>query len=112
MYARDSRSSRLDDSTGRRTSETAVREIKGARTDTEVRVDGGEQRRSHTVEIVLLVRDVRGRARVAEFFGEPKVDDVDHVCGFSGAHDKVGRLDVTVHDRVGMDEFDARYLMK
>lgn len=63
------------------------------------------------MKIVLLVRDMRGCSRVAEFFGKPKVNDVDHMCRFSSAHDEVGRFDVTVHDRVGMDEFNARYLM-
>ncbi len=75
-----------------------------------MRADSSEERRAHAMELVLLVRDVRRRARVAELLRQPKVDHVHHLRGLARAHDKVRRLDVAVHDRVRVDKLYARYL--
>jgi hypothetical protein len=59
------------------------------------------------VKVVLLERNVQEGPRLAEFFGEAKVDNVDHVGSLAGAHDKVGWLNVAVDEAVVVDEFDA-----
>jgi hypothetical protein len=47
---------------------------------------------------VLLERDMQACAWIAKFFGEPKIDDVDEMCSFTGAHDKIGRFEITVDE--------------
>lgn len=46
------------------------------RTDADVGVDGREEAGADAVLVILLIRDVQARARVAELLREPKVDDV------------------------------------
>jgi hypothetical protein len=64
------------------------------------------------MKVVLLVGDMEERPRVAEFFSEPKVDDIDHARGLACAHDKVCGLDVAVDEAMCVDELDARNLFR
>ena len=59
------------------------------------------------MKFILLVRNMGGGSRVTEFLGEAKVNHVNHVGSFSGAHNKIGWFDITVDDRVAVDEFDT-----
>jgi hypothetical protein len=72
-----------------------------------VRIYGGKKGRAYAVKLVLLVGDMRRRPRVTEFFRKTKVDNIDHASGLSGAHDKVGGLDVAVDEAVVVDELYA-----
>jgi len=69
-------------------------------------VDRGKERGTNAVMRVLFVGDV-GAVTIAEFFCEAKVDDIDQVGGLTGAHDKVGGLDVAVDEVVRMNEFNT-----
>lgn len=57
--------------------------------------------------LVLLVWDVHSRPGISEFFGQPKVDNVDDCRGFADTHDEIGWLDVSVDQIAGVDEFYA-----
>jgi len=59
------------------------------------------------MKIILLVRNMGGGSGVAEFLGEAKVNHVNHVGSFSGAHNKVGWFDITVDNRIAVDELDT-----
>jgi tagatose-1,6-bisphosphate aldolase non-catalytic subunit AgaZ/GatZ len=59
------------------------------------------------MKFILLVWNVGGGSGIAEFLGEAKVNYVNHMGGFTGAHDKIGWFDITVDDRVSVDELDA-----
>lgn len=62
------------------------------------------------MEAILFVWYVVIRAVIAKFFGEAKVDYIDHVGGTACAHNEVCGLDIAVYERVRVDKFDARYL--
>jgi hypothetical protein len=82
-------------------------EVKGRLlTDTQVGVDGRIAGSSSQV-LVLTVRDVEVRLRVAVLLGQSKIDHVDLVAALANTHEKVVRLDVTVDERLGMDVLDA-----
>jgi hypothetical protein len=73
-------------------------------------IDSGEERRANAVEAILFVRYVVVRAAIAKFFGESKVDYIDHAGSAACAHDEVCGLDIAMYEGVGVDEFDARNL--
>lgn len=77
-----------------------------------MRVDRSEETGTDPVVVVLLVRDVHVRARVAVLLREAKVDDVhDKVrVPVRARNDEVCRLDVTVNEVARVDVFNARYL--
>ena len=72
----------------------------------EVGVDAGIASGTGQV-LVLAVRNVKVRFRVAIFFGQTKVDDVDLIAALADAHEKVVRLNVTVDEGLGVDVLDA-----
>lgn len=63
-----------------------------------MRINRREQARPHAVDTLLLIRYMLRRPRVAILLGQAKVNDVNQVRGFAGAHDEVGGLDVAVEE--------------
>ena len=73
-------------------------------------VDGSEKRGANAVEAILFVGDVVVCTAIAKFFGESKVDHVDHFGSTASAHDKICGLNIAVDERVRMYKLDAGYL--
>lgn len=73
-------------------------------------VDSSEQRRSDSMKVILLVRNVHRSLAVPKLLGQSKVDDIHHWRRFPDTHDKIGGFNVTMHDGIGVDEFNPRYL--
>lgn len=57
--------------------------------------------------LVLSVRDVEVRFRVAVLLGQTKVNDIDLVATLADTHQEVVGLDVTVNEGLGVDVLDA-----
>lgn len=74
-------------------------------------VDSCEKRSADAVYIVLFEWDMVWGSGVSVFLGETEIDDVDEMRGSTGAHDKVGGLDVAVDVVLRVYEFDTGYLM-
>jgi hypothetical protein len=55
---------------------------------------------------VLLIRDM-GAVPITKLLCEAKIDDVDEVRTLTGAHNKVGGLDVAMDEVVRMNEFNT-----
>ena len=53
--------------------------------------------------LVLTIWYVEVSLRVAVFFCQSKVDDIDLISTLSNSHQEVVRLDITVDERFGMD---------
>lgn len=70
-------------------------------------VDGGIAGSAGEV-LVLSVRDVEVRLRVAVLLSEAEVNDVDLVASLPDAHEEVVGLDVAVDEGLGMDVLDPR----
>ena len=62
------------------------------------RITGGSRQ-----VLVLTIWYVEVRLRVAVFFCQSKVDDIDLISTLSNSHQEVVRLDITVDERLGMD---------
>ena len=62
------------------------------------RITGGSRQ-----VFVLTIWDVEVSLRVAVFFGQSKVDDIDLISTLSNSHQEVVRLDITMDERFGMD---------
>ena len=77
------------------------------RTDAQVGVDARVPSRARQV-LVLPVRNVEMRLRVAVLLGQAKVDDVHLIATLADAHEEVVGLDVAVDERLGVDVLDAR----
>ena len=50
--------------------------------------------------------------RVAEFFGETKIDDINLVITLPDAHQEIIRLDIVVNEIPRVDVLDTRDLIK
>jgi hypothetical protein len=57
--------------------------------------------------LVLSVRNVEVRLRIAVLLGQTEIDNVDLVAALANAHEEVVGLDVTVDERLGVDVLDA-----
>lgn len=55
---------------------------------------------------ILFIRNV-GTITIAKFLCKPKVYDIDDMRAMTGAHNKVGRLYVTMDKVVRVYELDA-----
>ena len=69
-------------------------------------VDGGIPSSAGKV-LVLSVRNVEVRLRVAVLLGQAKVNYVDLVASLANAHEEIVGLDVAVDEGLGMDVLDA-----
>jgi adenylosuccinate synthase len=69
-------------------------------------IDGGEEGSANTMMRVLLVGDV-GTVTITEFLCEAKIDDVNEMGPMTGAHNKVGWLDIAMNKVVRVNELDA-----
>lgn len=61
-------------------------------------VYGGKERSTNAVVLVLPVRDMQARSGISEFLCETKVNNIDKICVFASAHDKVCGFDVTMDE--------------
>mmetsp|Transcript_49756 Transcript_49756/g.158932 ORF Transcript_49756/g.158932 Transcript_49756/m.158932 type:complete len:260 (-) Transcript_49756:839-1618(-) len=79
--------------------------------DTQMRVDGSVARGPRQV-LVLPVRDVLVRLRVAVLLRQPEIDDVHLVRPLPQPHKEVIRLDVAVNEALRVHVLDSRYLRR
>ena len=105
MYAKDSKSSLRDDSVFK--SVSIKEEIYLTRTHAKVGIDGGKKGRADPVDVRSFVWYMIQGSRIAVFFGQAKVDDIDQVSSLANTHNKVRRFDIPMHKRMRMDEFDT-----
>lgn len=89
-------------------------EVPMSHTYSQVSIDPSKETSTNTVHPIffLSVRDVIACKRIAEFFSETKIDDVDEVYRGTRAHDKVGWFDVAVNKMARMNVSNARYLWR
>lgn len=73
-------------------------------------IDRGEERRADSMNVSSPVRYMIQSTRIAILFSKTKVYDVDQVSSVPDTHDKISRFDISMHERVRVDKFDARDL--
>lgn len=70
-------------------------------------INSGKKGGADAVMFVLSIGYMTTRPGISKLFSQAKVDDVDKVCVFAGAHDEIGGFDVAVDEVAGVDVLDA-----